>query len=473
MPTLMDLADHARTDKNAPYGHNYFATYEHLFQPVRNTTNTVLEIGVDQGGSIKLWSDFFTSAQVVGVDVIDANQQHNDICELPRVSLFFKSNAYDLNFFESNLRNKYLCDVIVDDGPHTLASMMQCIVMYSKLLTPTGVLIIEDVQNIEWVDALRSVVPDHLQKFIEIYDLRSIAQRYDDILFVINCNKKMMLDHPNICVSGSGGLGNTLYQIACAIDYCENYENASIVLLKHPAELNYTSGTADAFNRKQALRDPVTGDVVPYSQTILSKFTFVETFPEPRTIFCNNYDSKVMEWDSKYTHLEIEGYQQHRELFQRTMDAWPKYFNLYNKHMLRHLVKTYAPSPESCVCIGIRRGNDFKHMKAITNRVLNRVKKEFYPDHRALIVSDTGNADPIANDDETLDFEFTVVKEPDIVQLNLAFLCNAMILSESTFHTWLGYFMETAQHTTDITCFNDTDLTRRNLTLANWRHIDI
>ena len=484
LATLNELADHTRTDKNSPGGHNYFSVYEALFAPhrVRTTRNTILEIGIDKGGSIKLWSDFFTKANILGID-IRSPKLDDDVLNLPRAQLFLNTNAYSLDFFEHELLGKVQCEVVIDDGPHTLASMLQFVVMYSKLLTETGVLIVEDVQDIEWIDALRSVVPDHLRAFVEVHDLRDIANRGDDILFVINRNKKPPLEQPFVCVSGMGGLGNTLYQIACAIDYCERNPDASIAILKNSEE--FSTGTSETSNRNQALRD-AHGIIVPYSETILSKFRFVQEFPRPSQIFANNYEGKHVLWNRE-THLEIAGYQQHRDLFQNTMHSWPKYFNLYNKHMVKQLLKKYAPKEQKqntwmqddprawfkqCVCIGIRRCDDFKHMSAISNRAINRVKKEFYPNHTALIVSDIGNADPIVDDDEALDFDVIFVNEPDIVQLNLAFLCNAMILSESTFHTWLAYFMETANQTTNITCFNNTDITRRNLALAKWRHVD-
>ena len=57
-------------------------------------------------------------------------------------------------------------------------------------MTDDGILIIEDIQDINWINILTNVVPDNLKQFIEIFDLRSNKDRYDDILFVINKNKK-------------------------------------------------------------------------------------------------------------------------------------------------------------------------------------------------------------------------------------------------------------------------------------------
>ena len=49
-----------------------------------------------------------------------------------------------------------------------------------------GILIIEDVQSINWIDILKNEVPIHLKQYIKIYDLRSNKNRNDDILFTID-----------------------------------------------------------------------------------------------------------------------------------------------------------------------------------------------------------------------------------------------------------------------------------------------
>jgi hypothetical protein len=77
-------------------------------------------------------------------------------------------------------------DLMLDDGPHTLTSMISFITLYSSLMQDDGILIIEDVQAIEWLDELTKVVPEHLKEYISTYDLRNIKNRYDDIVFVIN-----------------------------------------------------------------------------------------------------------------------------------------------------------------------------------------------------------------------------------------------------------------------------------------------
>jgi cephalosporin hydroxylase len=181
--SLIELVDNSRTDKNTV--HSYLPLYQQLLIKKKDTAKNVLEIGIYYGGSIKLWNDFFINAKIHGLDISPFenvwNELKNDNVEL------YNSNAYDETFFNENFLDKNIkFDVMVDDGPHTLVSMIKFIQLYSKLMTEDGILIIEDVQSFEWMEILSCVVPDELKKFIKIYDLRKNKGRYDDLVFTID-----------------------------------------------------------------------------------------------------------------------------------------------------------------------------------------------------------------------------------------------------------------------------------------------
>ena len=104
-----------------------------------------------------------------------------------KIILHTSVNAYDENFFNNNFLNKNVrFDFMLDDGPHTLQSMKDFIRLYSKVMTDDGILIIEDVQDWNWIKILENEVPDNLKKFIKTYDLRPNKNRYDDIVFTID-----------------------------------------------------------------------------------------------------------------------------------------------------------------------------------------------------------------------------------------------------------------------------------------------
>ena len=104
-----------------------------------------------------------------------------------RITLFMETNAYDETFFKTTfLEPGTTFDVLLDDGPHTLESMKQFIKLYSQVMTEDGILMIEDVQDMSWLDVLREETPDILKPFIKVYDLRQNKGRYDDIVFTID-----------------------------------------------------------------------------------------------------------------------------------------------------------------------------------------------------------------------------------------------------------------------------------------------
>lgn len=189
--SLTQLIDNRYTDKDTT--HSYLDTYESLFSQKKDSATNVLEVGIQHGGSIKLWSDYFTNATIYGLDVATGNEIHTDIKNNERIKLFTRTDAYDSTFFSDNLlQYSGSFDILIDDGPHTLESMMKFIALYTQLLTDDGVLVIEDVQDINWAYTLKERVPNKLREYVEIYDLRGNKNRYDDILFVINKSKKLI-----------------------------------------------------------------------------------------------------------------------------------------------------------------------------------------------------------------------------------------------------------------------------------------
>ena len=176
--SLNSIVDHRYTDKNT--AHSYLDIYDALFSPVRTSATRILEVGVDHGGSIDLWSKYFTNAEVVGVDSTLSRVVY-DFSTNPKVSLFTQ-NAYDTKFVESLGHGTF--DIVIDDGPHTHQSMKDFASMYSKLLKPSGILVIEDIQSSDWIPSILSCLPFNMQKNVVVYDVRHIKGRYDDILIV-------------------------------------------------------------------------------------------------------------------------------------------------------------------------------------------------------------------------------------------------------------------------------------------------
>jgi cephalosporin hydroxylase len=164
------------TDKHTT--HSYIPIYEFLFSPIRDSCKAILEIGVQTGGSMKLWNGYFPNAIVYGIDCDIYNNRFRD--PAPRIR-YIQADAYTTECASTFADNSL--DIIIDDGPHTLESMCQVIDLYYRAVAPGGYLIIEDVQDIEWIPTIRSHVDPNAKW--SVFDRRDVKGRYDDILIVI------------------------------------------------------------------------------------------------------------------------------------------------------------------------------------------------------------------------------------------------------------------------------------------------
>ena len=141
--SLEQIVDNTRTDKNTK--HSYLPLYENLFKNKKEKAQNILEIGIQNGVSIKLWRDYFINATIYGLDIIDIDQIPDYIKNDENIILHTSTNAYNSQFLQETFLNKNLkFDLLLDDRPHTLESMKQFIILYSQVLADDGILIIED-----------------------------------------------------------------------------------------------------------------------------------------------------------------------------------------------------------------------------------------------------------------------------------------------------------------------------------------
>lgn len=178
MESLVTMGARYGTDKGTL--HKYFQLYDTLLTRHRDGNINLLEIGTLGGESLRLWHEAFPHANITGMDINDPN-----VNDLERVK-FFKGDAYTAKGVNRVKNDRF--DVIIDDGPHTLESMIYVVKHYSQLLTSTGTLIIEDIPKDHWIETIAKAVPDVHKPYMMGINRRMVpgANRYDECLFVID-----------------------------------------------------------------------------------------------------------------------------------------------------------------------------------------------------------------------------------------------------------------------------------------------
>ncbi len=125
---------------------HYFDIYDRYFSKYRNKKPVVLEIGVFQGGSLRMWRDYFgADAEIYAIDI-------NPLCkqfETPNTKIFIGSQD-DRNFLQSVRKSIPPIDILIDDGGHT---MQQQIVTFEELFSHVkedGIYLCEDLHTSYW-----------------------------------------------------------------------------------------------------------------------------------------------------------------------------------------------------------------------------------------------------------------------------------------------------------------------------------
>ena len=172
-----------------------------------------------------------------------------------------------------------------------------------------------------------------------------------------------------IYVRGGGGLGNILFQIATAIYYKETL--GGTIVLRNWERMGY--GTSNMFGKAQGVK--INGKDVPYTSTIFKKFSLYEQ-PENAVLLHPRNCEIRHEYDPKsHKNILLEGGCQDTDLFKKHLHKIPGYLNLQDKTITAY-VKAKYKNIDKGVCIGLRVGSDFKHMKKITrNSYINALEK--------------------------------------------------------------------------------------------------
>ena len=99
-------------------GHFYSYFYRSLFSSHKEKTFNLLEFGIDQGASLRAWSEYFPNASIFGVDY-----RRDFLFETEKITTF-EVDMYSppslFNFVEQVSRYEF--DIIIDDGPHDFLS---------------------------------------------------------------------------------------------------------------------------------------------------------------------------------------------------------------------------------------------------------------------------------------------------------------------------------------------------------------
>lgn len=146
-PTLREIFD-AHERLSSDKWKTYFKTYDDHFVQLRESPVTLLEIGVQNGGSLEIWGKFFPNAErIIGCDI---DEKCRDlIFEDNRIKVFIgDANSTDVR--KAIIADTPAFDIIIDDGSHVVHDVIQSFANYFPYLKVGGIFVIEDLHTSYW-----------------------------------------------------------------------------------------------------------------------------------------------------------------------------------------------------------------------------------------------------------------------------------------------------------------------------------
>jgi hypothetical protein len=143
---LCRLAEQHDTDK----GTQYTQVYHRWLAGVREQRMRVLEIGLYNGGSFRMWRDYLPNATLHGIDIDQRTLAYQDEVANSQVRLVDQGDPRALAAFLAELGGNY--DFILDDGGHTMEQQIVSFEILWPSLMPGGIYAIEDLGTSYFLD---------------------------------------------------------------------------------------------------------------------------------------------------------------------------------------------------------------------------------------------------------------------------------------------------------------------------------
>jgi len=151
------------TDKSSQE-HDFLVDYEDYLKDKK--INSMLEIGIFKGGSLRMWGEYYPEATIYGIDIdpaylINEGNIHSYLID--------QREAMALEFF---VKNKNL-DLVIEDGSHMWVDQWNSFLTIFPLLKSGAVYIIEDLHTSFHSFYEGKITPYEIFRMIPVFTLIS------------------------------------------------------------------------------------------------------------------------------------------------------------------------------------------------------------------------------------------------------------------------------------------------------------
>jgi len=244
---------------------DYLRHYEDLLGAWRDVAFNLLEIGIGGGHSLFTWSQFFTRATIIGIDI----EEYTRRCAGGRIVVELGSQADGA--FLAELCDRYPPSIIVDDGSHLARHIMFSFETLFPRLSAGGWYVIEDLSITGGMDQVPLTPHDFFaQTALAVMHRRSVSHLAPEILNQIDridvapgvvfirkkdvASRTRRLQQASQLVARTSHPNNYLWLSEVMIHDLRDLEGAEPPARKavalHPKAAIYRLGLADVLERK-------------------------------------------------------------------------------------------------------------------------------------------------------------------------------------------------------------------------------
>jgi hypothetical protein len=140
---LQNLGLKHGTDKATVHQFNgitFLDIYEKYFNEYKNNEIVLMEIGILNGASLRVWNEFFKSSKIIGLDIDPSKKQYSS----DNIEIFIGSQDSPNILDEINHKYNQGIDIIIDDGSHINTLTISSFEMFFPKLNKGGLYVIED-----------------------------------------------------------------------------------------------------------------------------------------------------------------------------------------------------------------------------------------------------------------------------------------------------------------------------------------
>ena len=128
-----------RTDK-CSMEHSYLGKYTFFLERFRTQSMKLLELGVFNGSSLRMWREYFPHAEIFGVDIVESARQYEE----ERIHII----QADLSDVQQVARlHEIEPQIIIDDASHIVSHQLLALFTLFDVLPSGGVYILEDLET--------------------------------------------------------------------------------------------------------------------------------------------------------------------------------------------------------------------------------------------------------------------------------------------------------------------------------------